>query len=97
MSNLSKQMHAQGFIDVKPIPAERMVPLANRHGGKNPLPVLETSAGVYVSAWAIHHKLIARMLKSKQPCTLQLVVDTNVPGHPSVSMMVVPVDLMKGK
>lgn len=94
---IEKQMNRRrAMIPVKPMQAEGMQMLAHRHGGTEPLPVLETSPGIFASAWAIHHKDIARLLKSGDPCTLQLVIDTNVPGHPSLSMKVVPIDIVKG-
>jgi hypothetical protein len=90
--SLEKKMKRVEPIKLQPMAANGMQPLAHRHGGTKALPVLETSPGVFVSAWAIHEKNVARMIASG-PCALQLVVDTNVPGHQSVSISIVRVEL----
>jgi hypothetical protein len=82
-------------IKIMPMLAEGMYDLVNRRGGNAPLPVLDVSPGVYLSTWAIHQRDVRKLLLGRTPCALQLVVDTNVPGHPSVSMSIVQIALTK--
>jgi hypothetical protein len=47
---------------------------------------------VFTSAWAIHSRDVLAALKACQgKMAMTLVVDTNVPGHPSVSIRLQPV------
>ena len=82
-----------GSVQISPIPFDGSTPLVNRVGGTLPLPVRETDPGVFVSAWVIN-KSAMKKLKQHGAC-LTLVVDTNVPGHPSVSMVVQVAELTK--
>lgn len=80
-----------GSVQIAPLPFEGSAALVNRLGGTLPLPVIETEPGVYLSAWVINK---AAMKKLKQRgAVLSLCVDTNVPGHPTVSMVVQVADL----
>lgn len=65
----------------------------NRHGGNKPLPVTEAMQGVFSSAWVLTKDEVKLLRKHH---AISLVVDTNVPGHPSVSIKVLPVELTKG-
>lgn len=66
--------------------------LAKREGGTQDLPVTETSEGVFLSCWMINDK--AKKLLRERTAVLTLVVDTNVPGHPTLSMMVQEIELI---
>lgn len=77
-----------------PVPhATTTATLVNRFGGNRPLPVTEGMAGVFASAW-VPTKDEMKLLRRK--AAVSLVVDTNVPGHPSVSIKVLPVQLTPG-
>ena len=67
--------------------------LANRFGGNKPLPVTETFEGIFASAWVPTNEDL-KMLRSSKKVAITLVVDTNVPGHPSVSLKVQRVQLI---
>ena len=64
--------------------------LEHREGGAYPLHVVEERPGVFISAWmidAVHcHEFFRQIKADGNTVTLSLVVDTNVPGHPTVSM-----------
>lgn len=80
----------QRFVRVHPIAFEGAKELQHREGGVRPLPVAESASGVFVSSWMIDakycRKFIKEMKNSGRDVVLSLVVDTNVPGHPTVSM-----------
>lgn len=66
--------------------------LVNREGGNFPLYVRETGPGVYLSTWMIDtlycREFIEKVKARGNEYVLSLVVDTNVPGHPSVSLQI---------
>ena len=67
--------------------------LEAREGGTEPLWVFEQSQGVFTSAWMIQNFRALEMIKKKN-CVLTIVIDTNVPGHPSVSLCLQPIDII---
>lgn len=73
---------------------EGSIPLANREGGMHDLWVAEMTPGVYTSCWATHNKDVQRAIK-KNHMVLTVVVDTNVPGHPSISLVMQPIGIIK--
>lgn len=81
---------AQRFTRVRPIEFEGSTKLEHREGGAHPLHVKEGVPGVYVSSWMVNSteccKFIKEMRNAGREFVLSLVVDTNVPGHPSLSM-----------
>ncbi len=80
----------QRFTRVRAVEFEGTVKLEKREGGTNPLHVRETMPGVFLSSWMINadhcRKFIREMRNSRRDVVLSLIVDTNVPGHPTVSM-----------
>lgn len=74
--------------------------LHHREGGNKPLFVKETQPGCFVSSWMIDSKPIKKTIKDikrrNNNYVLSLVVDTNVPGHPTVSMQVQEIFITKG-
>lgn len=80
----------QRFVRIRPVPFEGTEMLAHRSGGVEPLPVKETQEGVFLSSWMIDsdicRKFMREMRNGGRKAALSLVVDTNVPGHPTVSM-----------
>jgi hypothetical protein len=83
---------APGSVMLASIPFEQATrTFAHRDGGTKPLAVAERIPGVFASAWIVN-KAARRIIK--RPHALTLVIDTNVPGHPSVSLLVQPVDLL---
>lgn len=83
-----------GHVQVRPMMFEGSTALANREGGLHDLWVHETSTGVYTSAWATHNKKVRAAILRKH-MVLTVVVDTNVPGHPSISLVMQPVGIIK--
>jgi hypothetical protein len=80
-----------GHVQVRPFEANGFTRLENREGGTEPLWVAETSPGVYVSTWATFNKAVRRAMKANQcKMAMTIVVDTNVPGHPSISVCLQP-------
>jgi hypothetical protein len=65
--------------------------LVNRHAGTEPLAVLETSPGVFASVWVINKKAMQKL--KQRGAVVTLCIDTNVPDHPSISMMVQTAEL----
>lgn len=87
----------QRFTRVRPVAFDGSKPLAHREGGKYPLPVRETSPGVYLSGWYLEREDIMALLNDPKCDTmLSLIIDTNVPGHPAVSMQVQEVFITNG-
>ena len=82
--------YIQRFERIRPIAFDGTTKLEHREGGAYPLYVKETRPGTYVSAWMIDTKVLRQFVKEMNrkgsKVTLSLVVDTNVPGHPTVSM-----------
>jgi hypothetical protein len=80
----------QRFTRVRPVQFEGTIKLEHREGGSYPLYVKEAAPGVFVSSWMINadhcRKFIKEMRNAGREVVLSLVVDTNVPGHPTVSM-----------
>lgn len=81
----------QRFTRVHPMPFEGTQMLQHRWGGNQPLPVCENMSGVFLSSWLIDAEHCRKFLEQirltpKRGVVLSLVVDTNVPGHPTVSM-----------
>jgi len=71
-------------VQILAYPAEGMTTLHHRLGGALPLPVHETEPGVFLSCWIPSREALREL--RKRGGLISLVVDTNVPGHPSVSM-----------
>lgn len=65
-------------------------PLHHREGGNRTLYVAEPKPGVYLSSWMLDvdgvRDFIATIQRDDNHFVLSLVIDTNVPGHPTVSM-----------
>jgi hypothetical protein len=83
----------QRFTRVRPVEFEGSDRLEHREGGAYPLFVKETSPGMFLSSWMIdadHCRKFIREIRNhsggKRQVVLSLVIDTNVPGHPTVSM-----------
>lgn len=80
----------QKFVRLRPIMFDGATPLSHREGGAYALPAKETAPGAFVSCWMLDSKaardFIAEVEKAGNNYVLSLVVDTNVPGHPTVSM-----------
>jgi len=81
----------QRFMRIRPVEFEGATKLEHREGGAYPLYASESSPGVYVSSWMIDTAKARKFLRelrrnNKRGAVLSLVVDTNVPGHPSLSM-----------
>lgn len=81
----------QKFTRVRPVEFEGSIKLEHRESGAYPLYVSEPKQGMFLSTWMINAKhcreFIREMTKHpKRDVVLSLVVDTNVPGHPTVSM-----------
>jgi hypothetical protein len=85
----------QQLMKMNPLPIDGHVMLAHRHAGVQPLPVIETTPGVYTSAWIVDKNAVAMIRKG--PAAITLVVDTNVPGHPGVSMKIQKITLRDDK
>lgn len=89
----------QRFVRVQPVEFVGSTKLEHRHGGTKPLHVAESIPGVYVSTWMIDgqhaRKFMREMRNSGRKVMLSLVVDTKVPGHPSVSMQLQEIFLTK--
>ena len=90
----------QRFVRVRPVEFEGSTKLEHREGGAYPLYVKESAPGVYVSSWMMNakhcRKFIKEMRNSGREVVLSLVVDTNVPGHPSLSMQLQEIFLTEG-
>lgn len=90
----------QRFTRVRPVEFEGAQKLDHREGGAYPLFVKETAPGCYVSSWMIDarycREFIREMKNSGREVILSLVVDTNVPGHPTVSMQLQEIFITKG-
>lgn len=84
-----------GFVHVRPIETEGSRRLEAREGGTEPLWVHEQQPGIYTSVWMIQNKAALKMIK-EQKCAMTIVIDTNVPGHPSVSVGLQPINLIEG-
>lgn len=81
----------QKFTRIRPVQFDGSDKLEHREGGAHPLYVKETFPGMFVSTWMINSRnareFIREMTKHpKRDVVLSLVLDTNVPGHPTVSM-----------
>lgn len=92
----------QKFTRVRPVAFEGTHDLEHREGGAYPLPVVETKPGIYMSSWMINarycREFIREMTKHpKRDVALTLVVDTNVPGHPTVSMQLQEIFIIPDK
>lgn len=89
----------QRFVRVQPLPFEGTEALAHRWGGNEPLPVRETEAGIFLSSWMIDSDICRKFMKEMRNAgrnvVLSLVVDTNVPGHPTVSMQLQEIFITK--
>lgn len=89
----------QRFTRVRPVEFEGAQKLEHREGGAYPLFVKEPTQGVFVSSWMIDakhcRKFIRDMKSSGREVVLSLVVDTNVPGHPTVSMQLQEIFITK--
>jgi hypothetical protein len=86
-----------GHVQVRPFPAKDTTRLENREGGTDPLFVFETSPGVFTSTWATFNKSVVRAMKANRgQMAMTVVVDTNVPGHPSLSICLQPFKVEKG-
>ncbi len=90
----------QRFVRVRSIEFEGTTKLEHREGGAYPLYVKEGQSGVYVSSWMMDseqcRKFIKEMRNAGREVVLSLVVNTNVPGHPSVSMQLQEIYLTEG-
>lgn len=85
-----------GAVQVRPFEAEGSTRLENREGGSEPLWIFEMQPGVYTSTWAIFNKAVRRAMKANAGrMAMTLVIDTNVPGHPSVSICLQPFTVIK--
>lgn len=90
----------QRFARVAPLAFEGSQPLAHRLGGVDPLPVAETAPGIFLSSWMIDSKHLRKFMKevkqtANREVVLSLVLDTNVPGHPTVSMQLQEIFITK--
>lgn len=89
----------QRFVRVRPVEFEGATKLEHREGGAYPLWVKETQPGAFVSSWMIDaehcRKFIREMKNSGRKVVLSLVVDTSVPGHPTVSMQMQEIFITK--
>ena len=89
----------QRFTRIRPVEFEGATKLEHREGGAYPLYVAETSPGMFVSSWMINadhcRKFIKEMRNAGREVVLSLVVDTNVPGHPTVSMQLQEIFITK--
>lgn len=89
----------QRFVRIQPLPFEGTKMLAHRWGGIEPLPAAETQEGVFLSSWMIDSNVCRKFIKeiknSGSKVVLSLVVDTNVPSHPTVSMQLQEIFLTK--
>jgi hypothetical protein len=82
-------------VQIAPVPFEQQTAeLVNRRGGTLPLPVMEATPGVFTSAWVVNQHAM-KVLKRRGAC-LTVVIDTNVPGHPSISIKAQLVKLTDG-
>jgi len=91
----------QRFVRIKPVEFEGASKLEHREGGAYPLYVKEGLSGVYVSSWMIDTIKARKFMKelrknSRRGVVLSLVVDTNVSGHPSLSMQLQEIFLVEG-
>ena len=90
----------QRFTRVRPVEFEGTIKLKHREGGAYPLFVKESAPGVFVSSWMIDanrcREFIKEMRNSGHEVVLSLVVDTNVPGHPAVSMQLQEIFITEG-
>lgn len=87
----------QRTLKIRPFPKmdDRQTILAKREGGAHDLPVWESQPGIFTSAWAIHQRDVRKFLKDHNwKAVITLVVDTNVPGHPTVSMAVQEIEVI---
>ena len=89
----------QRFTRIRPVEFEGSQRLEHREGGTYPLFVKESAQGVFVSSWMIDadycRKFIREMKNAGRKVVLSLVVDTNVPGHPTVSMQLQEIFITK--
>ena len=90
----------QRFVRVRSVEFEGATKLERRGGGACPLHVAESAPGVFVSSWMINadhcRKFVKEMRNAGREVVLSLVVDTNVPGHPTVSMQLQEIFLTEG-
>jgi hypothetical protein len=85
-----------GHVQVRPFEANGFVRLENREGGNNPLWVFERVPGVYTSTWATFNKAVRKAMKANRgQMAMTIVIDTNVPGHPSISVCLQPFAVVK--
>lgn len=83
-----------GHVQVRPFEFDGTTRLEHREGGLNPLWVREISPGIYVSAWATFNKHIRKAMKANAgKMAMTVVIDTNVPGHPSISIVLQPFEV----
>ena len=89
----------QRFERVRSLEFEGATRLEHREGGTYPLYVKESQEGVFVSSWMIDAKHCRQFMRDMRNAgrnvVLSLVVDTNVPGHPTVSMQLQEIFLTK--
>lgn len=81
----------QKFTRVRPVEFDGCEVLAHREGGAYPLYVKQTQPGMFVSTWMINarhcREFIREMTKHpRRDVVLSIVLDTNVPGHPTISL-----------
>lgn len=86
-----------GHVQVRPFEANGFTRIENREGGAHPLWVSETAPGVYCSTWATFNKEVRRAMKANAGrMAMTVVIDTNVPGHPSISICLQPFAVVRG-
>jgi len=80
-------------VQIHPIPFDGVVELEKKHGGVLPLPVRVVSKGVFVSVWVVNRHAL-KVLK-KEGAVISIVINTNVEGHPEISLRAQVATLMK--
>jgi hypothetical protein len=82
----------QRFMRVNCIEFTGSQRLEHREGGNKPLYVKETMPGVFLSSWVLTkeaRKFIRELANHpRRDSVLSIIIDTNVPGHPTVSMQI---------
>jgi len=91
----------QRFVRVRPVEFLGSTRLEHREGGAHPLFVAEAKPGIFTSSWMIDTVVARKFLReikrnNKRGVVLSLVVDTNVPGHPSLSMQLQEIFIAEG-
>lgn len=98
MSRLGKvgRERDQKQVRIRSVAVEGSIALPTREGGFDPLYVIPVpnKPGVYMSAWVINKEAKKLFKNSRNKAVITLVCDTNVSGHPTVSMKMQEINII---